>query len=178
MGLKLTDADIAEERKRTLSQAFGELEAKVQQQIDDAIARNDQATAEKLRREGKLDYEQLLDQLLTQQRVTRPEFELVLSTNAYLRKIAEQQVKEIPEETVRKMFDAEYRATVRVRHIQSGNAAELAAAKARIDKGEPFEKVAKEVSRNARTARWVASCRGSAWRIPEFPTPSSRWHLC
>src|SRR5438045_584107 len=33
MGVKLTDADLAEERKRTLSQAFGELEAKIQQQI-------------------------------------------------------------------------------------------------------------------------------------------------
>jgi hypothetical protein len=50
------------------------------------------------------------------------------------------------------MFDAEYGATVRVRHIQSRNAAELEAAKRRIDAGEPFDKVAKEVSRNARTA--------------------------
>jgi parvulin-like peptidyl-prolyl isomerase len=94
----------------------------------------------------------MLDQLLQQQRVTRPEFELVLTTNAYLRKIAEQQVKEIPEETVRKMFDAEYGASVRVRHIQSNNPAELEQAKRRINAGEPFEKVAKEVSRNARTA--------------------------
>lgn len=152
MGLELTDADVAEERKRTLSQAFGELDAKVQQQVDDALARNDNAAAEKLRQQGKLDHEQLLEQLLTQQRVTRPEFELVLKTNAYLRKIAEKQVKEIPEETVRKMFDAEYGATVRVRHIQSSSAAELEGAKRRIDAGEPFDKVARETSRNARTA--------------------------
>ena len=152
MGLPLSDGDVAEERKRTLSQAFGELDAKVQQQVDDALARNDTAAAEKLRQQGKLDHEQLLEQLLTQQRVTRPEFELVLKTNAYLRKIAEKQVKEIPEETVRKMFDAEYGATVRVRHIQSSSAAELDGAKKRIDAGEPFEKVAKEISRNARTA--------------------------
>jgi parvulin-like peptidyl-prolyl isomerase len=152
MGLKLTDADFAEERKRTLAQAFGDLDEKVQQQIDEAVARNDQAAAEKLRQQGKLDHEQLLEQLLTQQRVTRPEFELVLNTNTYLRKIAEQQVKEIPEDTVRKMFDAEYGATVRVRHIQSNNPADLEQAKRRINAGEPFEKVAKEVSRNARTA--------------------------
>jgi parvulin-like peptidyl-prolyl isomerase len=152
MGLVLGEADVAEERKRTLAQAFGELDAKIQQQVDDAVARGDQAAADKLRQQLKVDHEQMLDQLLQQQRVTRPEFELVLQTNAYLRKIAEQQVKEIPEETVRKMFDAEYGATVRVRHIQSNNAAELEAAKRRIDAGEAFDKVAKEVSRNARTA--------------------------
>jgi hypothetical protein len=41
---------------------------------------------------------------------------------------------------------------VRVRHIQSPSAAELELAKRRIDAGEPFEKVAKETSRNPRTA--------------------------
>jgi parvulin-like peptidyl-prolyl isomerase len=151
-GLTVTDEDFRQERQRTLAQAFGELDAKLQQQVDEALARGDQAAAEKLRQQNKVDHEQLLEQLLTQQRVTRPEFELVLKTSTYLRKIAETEVKEIPEETVRKMFDAEYGATVRVRHIQSPNAAELEGAKRRIDAGEPFEKVAKETSRNARTA--------------------------
>jgi len=151
-GLTVTDDDVRQERERTLTQAFGDIDAKIQQQIDDALARGDKAGAEKIRNESKIDHEQLLEQLLQQQRVTRPEFDLVLRSRTYLRKMAEQEVKEIPEETVRKMFDAEYGATVRVRHIQSNNAAELEAAKRRIDAGEPFEKVAKEVSRNARTA--------------------------
>jgi parvulin-like peptidyl-prolyl isomerase len=151
-GLTVTDEDVRHERERTLTQAFGDIDAKIQQQIDDALARGDKAGAEKIRNESKVDHEQLLEQLLQQQRVTRPEFDLVLRSRTYLRKMAEQEVKEIPEETIRKMFDAEYGATVRVRHIQSSNAAELEAAKRRIDAGEPFEKVAKEVSRNARTA--------------------------
>ena len=151
-GIAITDEDVRQERQRTLAQAFGELDAKLQQQVDEAIARGDQAGAEKLKQQNKVDHEVLLEQLLTQQRVTRAEFELVLQTNTHLRKMAEREVKEIPEETVRKMFDAEYGATVRVRHIQSNNAAELEAAKRRIDAGEPFEKVAKETSRNARTA--------------------------
>lgn len=150
-GLNLTDDDLRKERERTLAQAFAELDAKIQEQIDAAAARNDAQQVEKLRKQMKVDHEQMLDQLLTQQRVTRPEFELVLRTNAYLRKMAEQEVKEIPEETVRKIFDAEYGATVRVRHIQSNNPAELEGAKRRIDGGEPFEKVAREVSRNGRT---------------------------
>ena len=151
-GLTINDEDVRQERQRTLGQAFGDLDAKLQQQVDEALARGDQAAAEKLKQQNKVDHEVLLEQLLTQQRVTKAEFELVLQTNTYLRKMAEREVKEIPEETVRKMFDAEYGATVRVRHIQSSNAAELEAAKRRIDAGEPFEKVAKDVSRNARTA--------------------------
>jgi parvulin-like peptidyl-prolyl isomerase len=151
-GLTVTDEDVRRERERTLQQAFGDIDAKLQQQIDDALARGDKAGAEKIRNETKVDHEQLLEQLLQQQRVTRPEFDIVLKSRTYLRKMAEQEVKEIPEETIRKMFDAEYGATVRVRHIQSNNAAELETAKRRIDAGESFEKVAKEVSRNARTA--------------------------
>lgn len=151
-GLTITDEDVRQERQRTLAQAFGDLDAKLQQQVDEALARGDQAGAEKLKEQNKVDHEVLLEQLLTQQRVTKAEFELVLQTNTYLRKMAEREVKEVPEDTVRKMFDAEYGATVRVRHIQSSNAAELEAAKRRIDAGEPFEKVAKETSRNARTA--------------------------
>lgn len=151
-GLSLTDDDVRAERQRTLAQAFGELDAKLQQQVEEAVARGDGAAAEKLRQQAKVDHEQLLEQLLTQQRVTRPEFELVLTTRAHLRKIAEGKIKDIPEDTVRKMFEAEYGATVRVRHIQSSNAAELEGAKRRIDAGEPFEKVARETSRNARTA--------------------------
>lgn len=151
-GLQITEEDVRQERQRTLAQAFGELDAKLQQQVDEALARGDQAAADKLKEQNEVDHEVLLEQLLTQQRVTKAEFELVLQTNTYLRKMAEREVKEIPEETVRKMFDAEYGATVRVRHIQSSNAAELEAAKRRIDAGEPFDKVAKETSRNARTA--------------------------
>ena len=153
-GVAITDDDLRAERQRTLAQAFGELDAKIQEQVDAAVARNDQAAADKLREQLKVDHEKLLEQLLTQQRVTRPEFELVLKTNTYLRKMAEREVdaKGIPDEAVRRLFDAEYGATVRVRHIQSSNPAELEAAKRRIDGGEPFEKVAKEVSRNARTA--------------------------
>ena len=152
LGISLTDEDIRQERQRTLGQAFGDLDAKIQQQVDQAVARGDQAAADKLRQQLKVDHEQLLEQLLMQQRVTRPEFELVLKTNAYLRKMAELEVKEIPEETVRRVFDAEYGASVRVRHIQASNPAKLEAAKRRIDAGEAFEKVAKEVSSNARTA--------------------------
>lgn len=150
-GVTLTDEDIRQERQRTLAQAFGEMDAKIQQQLDAAVARNDHAAAENLRAQLKTDHEQMLEQLLAKQRVTRPEFEIVLKTNAYLRKIAETEMKEISDDLLRKRFEIDYGATVRVRHIQGGNVAELQAARARLNAGEPFEKVAREVSRNPRT---------------------------
>jgi parvulin-like peptidyl-prolyl isomerase len=152
IGLKLSADDLRQERDRTLEQAFSEADDKTQEQITDALARGDQPTADRLREELKHDRERALEQYLAQQRVSRPEFELLVQTNAYLRKIAERDMKEIPDDVLRKAFDAEYGATVRVRHIQSNNKQEIMQARERLKAGEPFEKVAREMSRNARTA--------------------------
>jgi len=84
--------------------------------------------------------------------VTRPEFDIVIQMNAYLRKIASQEMREISDDMLRKAFDAEYGATVRVRHIQGANLQEVTRALARVKAGEAFEKVAREASRNPRTA--------------------------
>jgi parvulin-like peptidyl-prolyl isomerase len=151
LGLKLSPEELRQERDRTLEQAFSEADDKTQEQISDALARGDRATADRLREDLKHDRERALEQYLAQQRVSRPEFELLVQTNAYLRKIAERDMKEIPQETLRKAFDAEYGATVRVRHIQSNSKQEIVQAAARVKAGEPFEKVAREMSRNART---------------------------
>ena len=94
----------------------------------------------------------MFDQFLQNQKVTRPEFELVLKTNTYLRKVAEPRViDQIKDEQLRQAYDAEYGASVRVRHIQ-GNPQELARALERIKAGEPFENVARQMSRNRQTA--------------------------
>jgi parvulin-like peptidyl-prolyl isomerase len=151
-GLVVTPADLAAERDRTLELAFGEADNKTKDQIDAAVNRGDTATAERLRGELKKDRERALEQVLAQQRTSRPEFELVIQTNAILRKLAEQEMKEIPEETVRKAFETEYGATVRVRHIQATSRQDLVQAQERLKKGEPFDAVARAVSRNPRTA--------------------------
>ena len=151
-GLVVTAADLAAERDRTLELAFAEADNKTKDQIDAAVSRGDTATANRLREELKKDRERALEQVLAQQRTSRPEFELVVQTNAILRKLAEQEMKEIPEETVRKAFEAEYGATVRVRHIQATSRQDLADAQERLKKGEPFEAVARALSRNPRTA--------------------------
>jgi parvulin-like peptidyl-prolyl isomerase len=100
----------------------------------------------------KEQYPQLLDQFLQQQRVSRPEFELVMQTNAYLRKIAAPQVqKQIGEEQLREAFNSLSGETVQVRHIECNNLQEIAEAKRRLAAGESFDAVARAVSRNART---------------------------
>ena len=151
-GLKLTPEDLRQERERTLEQAFSEQGTKTQDQIDAAVAKGDAATAERLRHELKQDRERALDQLLAQQRVTRPEFDIVIQMNAYLRKIASQEMREIDDEVLRKAFDTEYGATVRVRHVQGANLQEVTRAQAMVKAGEPFEEVARKMSRNPRTA--------------------------
>ena len=151
-GLKLTDEDLRKQRDRMLEQAFSEADNKTEEKITAALAKGDRATAERLRQELKQDRERALEQLLAQRRVGRAEFDLVVQTGAYLRKLAEQEMREIPDEVVRKAFETEYGSTVRVRHIQATSREELARAQERLKAGESFEKVAREMSRNPRTA--------------------------
>ncbi len=101
----------------------------------------------------KEDYERLLEQFLAQQKLSRQQFDLVMRTNAWLRAMVEPMVEEkITEESLRQAFGALYGETVRVRHIQLANMQEIAIAQRRLAEGESFEKVAREQSRNARTA--------------------------
>jgi hypothetical protein len=99
------------------------------------------------------DIPKLYQQFLGQKGLTVAEFDLILETNAYLRKMAEPAVKgKITDAALQEMFRQRYGENVQVRHIQLANLQEIAAAKDRLNKGEPFEKVAAEMSRNARTA--------------------------
>jgi foldase protein PrsA len=152
-GVRVADEDFAQERKQTLDRLFAEGDQKTQDRIDNAVRKNQPAEAERLRKEMERDHEQLFDQFLQNQKVTKPEFELVLKTNTYLRKLIEPKVDAaITEDELKKSFEVEYGASVRVRHIQASNAAELGQALTRIKNGEPFEKVARDVSRNPTTA--------------------------
>jgi len=100
----------------------------------------------------KAEYEQLFTQLLQQQHISRAEFDLVIEANAYLRKMAEPLVKDkITDQTLDLAFRQLYGETIQVRHIELGNALKLAEVKRRLGSGEAFEKVAQEMSENART---------------------------
>ena len=160
--VKVTEEDFGQERKQTLDRLFAEGDQKTQDRIDNATKKGNVKEAERLRMEMERDHEQLFDQFLQNQRVTKPEFELVMKTNTYLRKLVEPKIDAaITDKELKQSFEVEYGASVRVRHIQANNAAELGQALTRIKNGEPFEKVAREVSRNPTTA-------GLGGELPRF----------
>ncbi|HLL87824.1 MAG TPA: peptidyl-prolyl cis-trans isomerase [Tepidisphaeraceae bacterium] len=151
-GFTVGDADVAAERQRTVDKMFQDANARVQDQIDAAAAKGDAADVARLREQLAKDNEQALEQLLANQRVTRPEFDMVMRTNAALRKIAEKQAATaIGEQDVRDAFGVQYGEKAKARHIQLNNLQEVAQAKAKLAAGEPFEQVAKDLSRNTGT---------------------------
>jgi parvulin-like peptidyl-prolyl isomerase len=101
----------------------------------------------------KGEYPQLFNQLLQQQHISRAEFEFVLETNAYLRKLAEPKVAAaITDEALQEGYRQLYGETVQVRHIELANMQEVLEAKRRLAAGESFSEVAKAMSRNPLTA--------------------------
>jgi parvulin-like peptidyl-prolyl isomerase len=119
----------------------------------DITAEQETTIAKLFKDAGKEEYPQLLDQFLRQQHISRPEFAIFIETNAYLHKIAAPAVASgITEDRLQESFKALYGETVQVRHIQCSNLDEIGEAKRRLAAGEPFEKVARDLSRNARTA--------------------------
>jgi parvulin-like peptidyl-prolyl isomerase len=120
---------------------------------DDIRLERERTLAKLFQDADKSEYEQLFEQFLQQQRVSRPEFDLVLQTNACLRKVAQPMVRDkITEASLEEAFRQLYGETIQVRHIQLANMQEVVETKRRLAAGEPFEKVAHEMSRNARTA--------------------------
>jgi foldase protein PrsA len=124
----VTPEDIAKERELTLSKLFGP-------------------------GTKKEDYDKLLDQFLSQKGMKKRELELVIEQQAYLHKIATPMIeKQITEDKVQEAFRSLYGETVHVKHIECGNLQDIAEAKRRLAAGEPFEKVAREMSQNPNTA--------------------------
>jgi parvulin-like peptidyl-prolyl isomerase len=100
----------------------------------------------------KEDYDRLLDQILGQEKITRPEFEIVVETNAHLRKLVAPMMQgKVTEDNLREGFAAFYGETARVRDIRLSNLQEVAAVKLRLANGEAFDQLAREVSRDSRT---------------------------
>jgi parvulin-like peptidyl-prolyl isomerase len=117
------------------------------------VERERQLTLEKMFKDAeKADYDRLLEQFLSQQRITAPEFDIVIRTNAYLRKIAEPLLKDkVTEENLQEAFRTLYGENVEVRDIQVANLQEIAAVRQRLAAGDSFERVAREMSRDPRT---------------------------
>jgi parvulin-like peptidyl-prolyl isomerase len=124
--INVTPQDITTERERSLAKLFPDAD--------------------------KAEYPVLFQQLLQDRHISQAEFDLVIQTNTYLRKMAEPVKEKISEENVQEAFREIYGETIQVRHIQTATLPEILKAKSRVLAGESFAKVAQEISQNVKTA--------------------------
>ena len=149
----VSDADFKSEMDTTVTAMFAESNTKQQVDIDTAEMKGDTAKAAQLRKTLMDDNYQGLAQYLEQRHLSRPEFDLVIRTNAYLRKLVEPTLRDaITDKMIEDGFRFQYGEKVQVRHIQCANWQDIAKAKARLAKGDEFADVARDLSNNARTA--------------------------
>lgn len=140
LGLVVSDADVQAEDDRTVRKMFQ----------DAAGAAAAGAAAAKAPDES--EYPALLEQFLQRRNMSRADWNLLMRINATLRKLAEPKAQgAIRDEQLEEAFRQLYGEKAQVLHIQCGNLQEVAEARRRIDAGESFEQVARELSRNSRT---------------------------
>ena len=160
--ITITPDDIKRERDQTIERMFQDSNAKLQDKIDKAVDRGDTAETDRLKQELKNDNEKGFRLFLENQKKSEAEFNLVIETNTYLRKMAEPMLAgKITEDNLKEAFATLYGETVEVRHIQCSTLQEVQEAKRRLSDGDSFEKVARDLSRNENT-------RINGGRIPPF----------
>jgi parvulin-like peptidyl-prolyl isomerase len=167
-GLTITPADVEQERKITIQKLFKDANQKTLDQIADLESANQFEKAQVLRANMEKDNQSLLQQLLVKQQLTPKMFDLQMESQACLRKIVEKQTEgKLTDQHVREAFNTLYGANVRIRHIQCANLGEIAQAQRRLAAGEPFETVARDLSRNAATS-------GLGGELPPFSRETPR----
>ncbi|MGE5608405.1 MAG: peptidylprolyl isomerase [Bacillota bacterium] len=159
LGITVTPEDIAAEQELTLDRVF-----------KDAITVDEKVSPEEQAKFRKAEYDRLLEQLLTNRRISRPEFDLAIQADAYLRKLASRGMEtKITEEHLKQGFGIMYGEKVHVRHIQLANMREVAEAQRRLKEGEPFEKVAGEMTADAATRQRGGELRPFSRAEPTWP---------
>lgn len=143
--------DIAKQRQITLDAMFKDSKPDQQNQekLQDALAKGQTEEAAKIQQAINFDREEFLNRLLEEQHLSRTDFELILQINAYLRKEAEPKIKDrITEENIRAAFGQLFGETARARYVELLNMEQVNIAKRRLDSGEKFEDVARDMSVN------------------------------
>ena len=152
--VQVTEQDVAAETERYLATLFNEDRDPVLKQMNGELERaqaaNDAAKVAQVREDLRRERERLLDQLLQQQKLTRADFDLVMQINTHLRKVALATVdkNQLSDDALRQAFNTLYGEKAQVRHVALNNIQEATEAKRRLAEGQPFEQVAREMSRN------------------------------
>jgi foldase protein PrsA len=158
-GIAITPADVANERQITMQNL-----RKATEQVD----ASGQPTTEP-ETISPAQEEQLLDQILAQQHVSRAEFNKILEINANLRKLAEPKVQAgLTDEKVREKFDATYGEKAVVHYIECRDMSEVTEVRRELATGKSFEDVAK-----ARSVDRLTAPAGGA--LPPFSRQDMRY---
>ena len=148
----VTADDFKIERERTLGVLFKQLDDQFQDKIDQAEKAKKPEEVKKLQDERALERQQLLKQIYEQRHLTPTDFDILIQTNTYLRKIAEPAIKDkITDEMLHTEFAARFGEKVRVRHIELQRPQDQLEVRRRLAAGEKFEDVAYELSTNPET---------------------------
>lgn len=140
----VTPTDVASERTITMNNLV-----RATEEMDSA----GQPTTEPTDNISSDQQNQLLDQLLQQQHVSRAEFNVILEVNAYLRKLAEPKVNaKLTDDAVRQQFNVMYGEKVVVHYIVCNNMAEAGEVRRDLAAGKSFEDIARTRSLDRRTA--------------------------
>jgi len=146
-GIIVTPEDIKDELRQTLialNKATMETDAQGRPTSGPSVENVDVNDPEQLKR---------LQQVLDQRRISRAEFDIVLETNAYLRKIAQPQVRDlITDDKLREFFNARYGEKAKVRYIVCANRQDVLAVQKLLAENKPFEQVAQEKSVDRQSA--------------------------
>jgi foldase protein PrsA len=143
-GVVVTPADVINERTITMKNLVRQTEA---------LDSSGQPTTEPTDNLSTDQQNQLLDQLLQQQHVSRAEFNVILEVNAYLRKLAEPKIiAKLTDDAVRQQFNVMYGEKVLVHYIVCNNMAEASEVHHDLAAGKSFDDVARARSLDRRTA--------------------------
>jgi foldase protein PrsA len=158
----ISPEDITAERNVTIEKMFQDSNARIQEKLDKAKEAHNDAEVARLTTEIKNDNERGFQQFLESQHQSEADFNLVIETNVYLRKVSEPMLAgKITEDQLKQAFSAMYGETIECRLIQCASVQEIQEAKRRLQAGESFEKVARETSRNEST-------RATGGKLPAF----------
>jgi hypothetical protein len=177
----VTDKDFADEHDLTLEKMFKDSDdPKLVDALDKAVAgesskdpmvaKNSAAEEFRLQKQIRLEREDYLAQFLVNQHIDRVEFDIVLKINTYLRKILESDWKnKITEQDLHDAFGQMYGERVEVRYILLDNMQEVNTAKRRLDAGDSFEQVARDMSHDPKTASLGGELPAFSRESPRLP---------
>ncbi len=132
-GISITPDNIRAEYDKTL------------EQISTPVRTASQPTLDKGARE------RILNRMLARRGLSLEEFNLAMERNAYLRKLAETQIK-VDERALREHYEKMYGERVQIRHIQLNDWRDVAKVKRLLDAGTDFAEAARVHSQNVMTA--------------------------